>query len=110
MAPAVLTSVGAAAGSVPFGGIIVVVAGASATRQPIQDQASGSNTGCVHKREGAADGVARSFSGPHYHASGLDMRDHEKGIAHSQDRGAIDDDAIKFSYRGAYHFFEAIAT
>ena len=41
MAPAVLTSVGAAAGSVAFGRIVVIVAGATTARQPIQDQASG---------------------------------------------------------------------
>src|SRR5438477_12911518 len=109
MPPSILSGVGAAASAVALGGIIVVVAGASATRQPIQDQASGANTGGVHKREGAADGVARSFSGPHYHAGGLSMRYHEQGIAHGQDRRAINYDTVKFSNSGGNQFLEAIA-
>src|SRR2546423_185420 len=110
MAPAVLSGVGAAASAVPFGGIVVVVAGASPAWQAIQDQSRGTDTGSVHERQRAGNGVARSFSGPHYHASSLGMRYHEKGIAHRQDGRAIDYDAIKFSYRGADQFLEAITT
>src|SRR5436190_611916 len=110
MAPAVLTSVGAAGGSVSLRGIVVVVAGASAARQPIQDQAGRSNTSGVHKRERASNGVARSLSGPHYHAGSLDVRYHEKGIAHSQDRCAIDYDAVELFQCGGDQFLEAIAT
>src|SRR6476661_5795097 len=109
MAPAVLTGIGAARGSVAVGRIVIVVAGAAAARQPIQDQASGANTSGAHERERASNGVARTFPGPNYHAGGLGMRYHEKGIAHRQDRRAIDDDAIKLSYRGADQFLEAIA-
>src|SRR5205814_3241557 len=110
MPPSILSGVGAAASAVAFGGIVVVVAGASATRQPIQDQASGSNTGGVHKREGASNGVARSFSGPHYHAGGLNMRYHKKSVAYRQDRRAIDDDPIKFTQRCGNQFLKTIAT
>src|SRR4029077_15851565 len=109
MAPAVLTGVGAAGGSVAVGGIVIIVAGAAAPRQPIQDQAGRANTSGAHERERARNGVARTFSGPHYHAGGLGMRYHKKSIAHGQDRRAIDDDAIKLSYRGADQFLEAIA-
>src|SRR6476661_7665848 len=110
MAPAVLSGVGAAASAVPFGGIVVVVAGASAARQPIQDQAGGTNTGGAHERKRAGNGVTRTFSGPHYHAGSLDMRYHEKGIAHSQDRCAINYDTVKFFQRCADQSLEAIAT
>src|SRR5438876_8053475 len=110
MAPTILTGVGAAASAVPFGGIVIVVARASAARQAIQDQSCGTDTGSVHERERAVNGVARSFSGPHHHAGGVNMRYHKKGIAHRQDRRAVDHDAIKFSYRGADQFLEAITT
>src|SRR5947209_2786007 len=110
MAPAILSGIGAAASAVPFGGIVVVVARASAARQPIQNQSCGTDTGSVHKRERAVNGVARSFSGPHYHAGGLNMRYHKKSVAHRQDRRAIDYDPIKFTQRCADQAFEAIAT
>ena len=104
MAPPVLTGVGAAGGSVAIGRVVIIVAGATTTRQPIQDQASGANTSGAHKRERASNGISRTFSGPNYHAGSLDMRYHEKSIAHRQDRRTIDDDAIKLSYRGANQF------
>src|SRR5882724_2225943 len=110
MAPAVLTGIGAAGGSVAIGRIVIIVAGTTATRQPIQAQAGRANTSGAHERERASNGVARTFSGSNYHAGGLSMRYHEKGVAYRQDRRAIDDDAIKLSYRGANQFLEAIAT
>ena len=109
MAPIVLTSIGAARGSVAIGRIVIVVAGATATGQPIQDQAGRANTSGAHKRERASNGIARTFSGPNYHAGSLGMRYHEKSIAHCQDRRAIDDNAIKLSYRGGNQFLKAIA-
>src|SRR6266481_65412 len=100
MATAVLTGVGAAGGSVAIGRIVVIVAGATATPQPIQNQAGGANTSGAHERERASNGIVRTFSGPNYHAGSLGMRYHKKGIAYRQDRRAIDDDTIKLSYRG----------
>src|SRR5437588_8234929 len=65
--PAVLAGVGADAGSVSFGGIVVIVAGATAARETIQDQAGRANTSGAHEREGAGDRVAGAFSGPDHH-------------------------------------------
>src|SRR6478672_2090430 len=77
MAPTVLTGVGASGGSVAVGRIVIIVAGTTTTRQPIQNQAGWSNTGGAHKRQRASNGVSRTFSGPNYHAGSLGMRYHE---------------------------------